>query len=129
MSDGHGVFLTTEKEYGDFDLYVDWNLAPNGDSGIYLRGCPQVQIWDPENADQFQHGNQKGSGALWNNNDDNPGKWPLSKADRPCHQGNTFRHSNDRLTRLGLAEWGKDRRRCDHGQLLRSQCTHVCQKA
>ena len=91
VSDGHGVFLTTEKEYGDFELYVDWNLAPKGDSGIYLRGAPQIQIWDPDNPSQFQNGNQKGSGALWNNNDDNPGKWPLVKADRACNEWNTFR--------------------------------------
>ncbi len=91
VSDGHGVFLTTEKEYGDFELYVDWNLAPHGDSGIYLRGSPQVQIWDPNNPEQFQHGNEKGSGGLWNNNDDNRGKWPLVKADAPCGEWNTFR--------------------------------------
>ncbi len=90
VSDGHGVFLTTEKDYGNFELYVDWNLAPEGDSGIYLRGVPQIQIWDPENSAQFQNGNQKGSGALWNNNDDNPGKWPLVKADNPTNEWNTF---------------------------------------
>ena len=65
VSDGHGVFLTTEKEYGDFELYVDWNLSPTGDSGIYLRGCPQVQIWDPNNAKEKKNGADRGSGALW----------------------------------------------------------------
>ena len=91
VSDGHGVFLTTEKEYGDFELYVDWKLGPKGDSGIYLRGAPQVQIWDPDNPKEFKNGNQKGSGALWNNNSDNPGKWPLVRADKPCLEWNTFR--------------------------------------
>jgi hypothetical protein len=92
VSDGHGVFLTTTKDYGDFEMYVDWKLMQNnGDSGIYLRGCPQIQIWDPSNKEQISLGIQKGSGALWNNNDDNPGKWPLVKADNAIGQWNTFR--------------------------------------
>lgn len=92
VSDGHGVFLTTNKDYGDFEFHVDWKLVQaNGDSGIYLRGCPQIQIWDPNNAEQVNLGVQKGSGALWNNNDDNPGKWPMVKADRPIGEWNTFK--------------------------------------
>ncbi len=63
VSDGQGVFLTTEDEYGDFELIVDWNLAADGDSGIYLRGSPQVQIWDPHNEAAHKHGSQRGSGG------------------------------------------------------------------
>src|SRR5918993_1300110 len=44
--DGKGDSLVTSKDYGDFELYVDWKILPKGDSGIYLRGNPQVQIWD-----------------------------------------------------------------------------------
>ena len=92
VSDGHGVFLTTEKEYGDFEFHVDWKMIqPNGDSGIYVRGCPQIQIWDPNNKDAHKHGANKGSGALWNNGKDHPGKWPLVLADKPVGQWNTFR--------------------------------------
>ena len=92
VSDGHGVYLTTGKDYGDFEFCVDWLMVShNGDSGIYLRGYPQVQIWDPDNPGVAGLGAPKGSGALWNNNDDNPGKWPLVKADNPVGQWNTFR--------------------------------------
>ena len=38
--------LCTEKQYGDFEMYVDWMLDPKGpeaDAGIYLRGTPQVR--------------------------------------------------------------------------------------
>ncbi len=86
VSDGHGPHLVTEKKYGDFELYIDWNLAPKGDSGIYLRDCPQVQIWDPTNEEAFKHGSDKGSGALWNNQ--KAEKWPLVKADKPCGEWN-----------------------------------------
>ena len=45
--DGKGYSLATAKDYGDFEMYVDWRLLTvRGDSGLYLRGSPQVQIWD-----------------------------------------------------------------------------------
>jgi hypothetical protein len=91
VNDGNGVYLTTNKDYGDFELNVDWLMvSPNGDSGIYLRNYPQVQVWDPDNPREVKNGAPKGSGALWNNNDDNPGKWPLVKADNPVGQWNRF---------------------------------------
>jgi hypothetical protein len=92
VSDGQSPHLATVKNYTDFDLQVDWLMVShNGDSGIYLRGSPQVQIWDPDNPREVRNGAPKGSGALWNNNPDNPGKWPLVKADHPVGEWNTFR--------------------------------------
>ena len=46
--DGKGKSLCTAKDYGDMEMYVDWKILPKGDSGIYLRGTPQVQIWDTD---------------------------------------------------------------------------------
>lgn len=95
---GKGRSLATAENYGDFDFYVDWKIPANADSGIYLRGLPQVQIWDPANPAQFGAGNQKGSGGLWNNK--GPGKEPLVKADKPIGEWNTFhiRMIGDRAT-------------------------------
>jgi hypothetical protein len=91
VSDGQSPHLATARNYGDFELYVDWLMVNhNGDSGIYLRGHPQVQVWDPDNPREVRNGAPKGSGALWNNNNDNPGKWPLVKADNPVGEWNTF---------------------------------------
>ena len=56
LNDGHGKYATTEKEYGDFELLVDYNMAPKGDSGIYLRNGPQVQIWDATDPDGGNRG-------------------------------------------------------------------------
>lgn len=86
--DGKGDNLCTEKDYGNFELMVDWKLEKGGDSGIYLRGSPQVQIWDTEWEEYFKHGAEKGSGALWNNQN-NP-RFPDAKADKPVGQWNTF---------------------------------------
>ncbi len=87
--DGKGQNLCTDKKYGDFEFYVDWKIPSNADSGIYLRGSPQVQIWDPANKGQWKHGSDKGSGGLWNNKPGN-GKDPLVKADNPIGEWNTF---------------------------------------
>ncbi len=76
--DGKGDSLCSANDYGDFELLVDWRILPGGDSGIYLRGSPQVQIWqDPV-----------GSGGLYNN-EKNPSR-PLKVADNPVEQWNHF---------------------------------------
>ena len=80
--DGKGSNLCTAKDYGNFELYVDWKILPAGDSGIYLRGSPQVQIWDAG-------ARTEGSGGLYNNQK-NPSK-PTACADKPVGEWNTFR--------------------------------------
>jgi HEAT repeat protein len=86
---GHGDNIATVKQYGDFEMLVDWKLDANGkdgDAGVYLRGTPQVQIWDISRVDV---GAQVGSGGLYNNQK-NPSK-PLLVADNPLGEWNTFR--------------------------------------
>jgi hypothetical protein len=85
-SDGEGPFLSTKRDYGDIEMWVDWKIGKNGDSGIYLRGTPQVQIWDPSNEQVIPRGADKGSGGLWNNK--KIGKDPLVKADHPIGEWN-----------------------------------------
>jgi hypothetical protein len=87
--DGKGDSLCTAKDYGDFELLVDWKIDKGADSGIYLRGSPQVQIWDPTDVSQHKNGSDKGSGALWNNQT-HP-RFPLVVADNPIGEWNTFR--------------------------------------
>jgi hypothetical protein len=98
---GKGRSLCTVKNYGDFDFYVDWKIPANADSGIYVRGLPQVQIWDPANPKEVGNGVQKGSGGLWNNKGPGlEGRFPLVKADKPIGEWNTFliRMVGDRAT-------------------------------
>lgn len=84
--DGKGYDnLCTVKDYADFELYVDWKIAPEGDAGIYLRGTPQVQIWDTS---RVSVGAQVGSGGLYNNQK-NESK-PLVLADNAVGEWNSF---------------------------------------
>lgn len=112
--DGNGQSLCTARDFGDFELYVDWKIPPGADSGIYLRGTPQIQIWDPwdprvkpgqpdpSNPDewvkQYANGRNLGSGGLWNNR-----RWrnaPTVLADKKPGEWNTFliRMVGDKVT-------------------------------
>ncbi len=112
--DGKGQSLCTAKDYGDFEFYCEWKIPPGADSGIYLRGTPQVQIWDPwrtqskeeqtipdsaeEWVKRYRHGQQLGSGGLWNNR-----RWrnsPLVLADNKAGEWNNFliRMVGDKVT-------------------------------
>jgi len=79
---GTHLSLCAVKDYADFELHVDWKIEPMGDSGIYLRGSPQVQIWDPANRNI-------GSGGIFNNKI-HPSE-PLTMADNPVGEWNTFK--------------------------------------
>lgn len=105
VQDGSLVFvgegydnICTEKPYGDFEMYVDWLLYPDGpeaDGGIYLRGSPQVQMWDTTRRNV---GAQVGSGGLYNNRI-NPST-PSKVADNKMGHWNTFyiKMVGDRVT-------------------------------
>ena len=92
VNDGKGLYLSTEENFGNFELYVDYKTVAKADSGIYLRGVPQVQIWDyTKEGGKWKIGADKGSGGLWNNGKAGaPGRDPLVLADKPLGQWNTF---------------------------------------
>lgn len=91
MFDGEGKSLCTARDYADFEMFVDWKIESKGDSGIYVRGLPQIQIWDPAT-------HPEGSGGLYNNKV-HPSR-PLVRADHPVGEWNTFfiRMVGDRVT-------------------------------
>jgi hypothetical protein len=113
VNDGFGDYATTVKDYGDFELRLEYKTVPKADSGIYLRGVPQVQIWDSTENDEasVKLGKPKGSGGLWNNSPGAPGKDPLEKADKPFGEWNQFR-----IVMVGdvVSVWLNDRLVVDH---------------
>jgi len=91
---GTGPYATTDEDFGDIELRIEYKTVAKADSGIYLRGAPQVQIWDlnqvfdPKKPDRKPH---LGSGGLFNNTPGAPGRDPLVIADKPFGEWNTFR--------------------------------------
>ena len=91
---GTGPYATTDAAFGDIELHIEYKTVAKADSGIYLRGNPQIQIWDlhqvfdPKKPDRKPH---LGSGGLFNNTPGTPGRDPLVIADKPFGEWNTFR--------------------------------------
>jgi hypothetical protein len=89
VNDGEGPYATTDKEFGDIELWIDYKTVAKADSGVYLRMNPQVQIWDyTKEGGKWDLGADKGSGGLWNNSAGAPGKDPLALADKPFGEWN-----------------------------------------
>ena len=91
INDGKGPYLVTKETFSDYELRLQYRTVSRADSGIYLKGCPQVQIWDYTDPKKFAIGADKGSGGLWNNPAGWPGKDPLTLADRSFGEWNDVR--------------------------------------
>ncbi len=101
VNDGKGAYLTTDREFGDIELLIEYKTVPKADSGIYLRGTPQVQIWDTtKEGGKWDRNADKGSGGLFNNTKGAPGQLPLVHADKPFGEWNSFR-----IVQVGARTW------------------------
>ncbi len=103
VNDGHGAYATTDEEFGDIELLLEYKTVPSADSGIYLRGTPQVQIWDSNQVFDPKRPTRRphlGSGGLFNNNPNTLGRDPMVKADRPFGQWNQFK-----IRQIGDRTW------------------------
>jgi hypothetical protein len=103
VNTGTGPYATTEQDYGDIELHIEYKTVPKADSGIYLRGTPQVQIWDinqPDQPDKPHRHPRLGSGGLFNNTPLAAGRDPLVVADKPFGEWNAFR-----IRQIGARTW------------------------
>jgi hypothetical protein len=78
VNDGKGEDLATAKSYRNFELMLEWKIPLKGDSGVYLPGGQQVQIWAKDS----------GSGGFVFNH-----KYTVSPsvvADKPLGEWNTY---------------------------------------
>ena len=142
VSDGKSPHLATDKDYGDFEMHVDWLMVS---AERRLRHLPArhpagADLGPGQPARAAETAPTEGSGALWNNNPDNPGKWPLVKADNPVGQWNTFKIRmvgdevwiwlNDKLTVDGqVLDNFFDRRRNRCPRAGRSSCRRTARRS
>ncbi len=100
---GTGPYATTDADFGDIELLIEYKTVAGADSGVYLRGTPQVQIWDKNQPFIEKNPNRKphlGSGGLFNNTPGTPGRDPLVLADKPFGEWNSFR-----IRQVGAVTW------------------------
>ena len=91
VNDGHGAYLVTNEDFGDYEFVIEYKTVPRADSGIYLKANPQVQIWDYTDPGKYRIDANLGSGGLWNNSAGAPGKNPFVLADKRFGEWNAFR--------------------------------------
>ena len=103
VNDGHGPYANTDEDFGDMEFHLEYKTVAKADSGIYLRGTPQVQIWDwnqefdPKRPTRRPH---LGSGGLFNNTPGTLGRDPIARVDKPFGQWNQFR-----IRQIGARTW------------------------
>ncbi|MEP6672989.1 MAG: DUF1080 domain-containing protein [Chthoniobacter sp.] len=78
INDGQGTDLVTAKSYRNFELRLEWKIPLKGDSGVYLPGGQQVQIWAKDT----------GSGGFVFNHKYTVN--PTAVADKPLGEWNAF---------------------------------------
>jgi len=101
VNSGTGPYATTAEEFGDSELLIEYKTVAKADSGIYLRGTPQVQIWDyTKEGGKWDRNADKGSGGLFNNAKGTPGQLPLVLADKAFGEWNAFR-----IRQAGAKTW------------------------
>ena len=118
VNDGKGPYLTTDKDYGDIELLIEYKIVPKADSGIYLRATPQVQIWDTTLPDYFKHGADKGSGGLWNNSPGHAGQRPARPRRQAVRRMEPVPHHPGRRADDDLPQRQAGRRPRPDGKLL-----------
>ncbi len=111
VNDGAGPYLTTDDVFGDYELLIDYKTVPTADSGVYLKGNPQVQIWDSTDPADIALGADHGSGGLWNNSKGARGRLPLVLADKPFGEWN---HLRIRQVGARTSVWLNDKQVVDH---------------
>lgn len=93
---GRAPTLTTRDSFRDYMLRVDWRLPRTSDSGVFVRGSKQLNIWCWD----------FGSGEMWEHRgaartpEERAQYTPKSREDRAVGEWNTFLVTvqNDRVT-------------------------------
>ncbi|MEO2047673.1 MAG: DUF1080 domain-containing protein [Pirellulales bacterium] len=96
-------YANTDEEFGDIEFLIEYKTVPKADNGIYLRGTPQVQIWDWNQVFDPKHPTRRphlGSGGLFNNTPATIGRDPVQFSDKPLGQWNQFR-----IRQIGARTW------------------------
>ena len=45
VNKGEGAYLTSEKDYNDYELLIEYKITKTVDAGLYPKTMPQIQVW------------------------------------------------------------------------------------
>ena len=102
INPGHGVLvngtagrtsnLMTEAEFGDVELHVEFCIPKHSNSGIYLQGRYEIQVYESYGAAKDAHPGIECGGiyARWINEQNVEGHSPRVNASKPAGEWQTF---------------------------------------
>jgi len=88
----HTVDLITEAEFGDMEAHIEFCIAKHSNSGVYLMGRYEMQIYDSFGVEKDQYPGIECGGIYprWINEKDVEGHSPRVNASKPSGQWQTF---------------------------------------
>ena len=89
---GNTKNLVSKEQFGDVELHVEFCLARKSNSGVYLMGRYEVQIYDSYGVEKDQYPGIECGGIYprWIENRNVDGHSPRLKASKPAGQWQTF---------------------------------------
>jgi hypothetical protein len=91
-SSNHTVDLITEAEFGDMEAHVEFCIAKHSNSGVYLMGRYEIQIYDSFGVEKDKYPGIECGGIYprWINDKDVEGHSPRINASKPPGQWQSF---------------------------------------
>ncbi len=88
----HTVDLITEAEFGDMEAHVEFCITRHSNSGVYLMGRYEIQVYDSFGVEKDQYPGIECGGIYprWINEKDVEGHSPRVNASKPPGQWQTF---------------------------------------
>ncbi|HLH57211.1 MAG TPA: family 16 glycoside hydrolase [Verrucomicrobiae bacterium] len=89
---GHTEDLISEQEFGDMDLHVEFCIPKHSNSGVYLQGRYEVQVYDSFGVEKDAYPGIECGGIYprWINEANVEGHSPLVNASKPPGQWQSF---------------------------------------
>jgi hypothetical protein len=91
-ANSHTVDLITEAEFGDMEAHIEFCIAKHSNSGVYLMGRYEMQVYDSFGVEKDQYPGIECGGIYprWINEKDVEGHSPRINASKPPGQWQTF---------------------------------------
>ena len=83
-ADGRTCDLLTVQEYGDCELHLEFTVAKGSNSGVYLLGRYEIQIFDSFGKKDWTYSDCGGIYPRWINDQNTEGHKPLVNASKPA---------------------------------------------
>ncbi len=87
---GKTVNLVTDRKFGDVELYIEFMISKGSNSGVYLQGLYEIQVFDSWGQTELKYNDCGGVYHRWINNQGVGGSPPSQNASRRPGEWQSF---------------------------------------